>query len=164
MLLAVVSDTHGHVPYTQEAIDEIERRGADVVIHCGDIGTPAVVKLFSGRPTHFVFGNVDGDTAGLRRAIHEAGLECHGQFGDLPLEGRRIAFLHGHDTARLFATIQRSGYDLVCHGHTHKQRWERVGTTRILNQGALFRATPHSIAFVTLPDLDVEFVNLPGGR
>lgn len=162
MLLAVVSDTHGHVPFTLDAIREIERRNVDLVLHCGDIGSASVAALFAGRPTRFVFGNVDRDEAGLRHAIRDAGVECDGDFGDLELAGRRIAYLHGHDEARLAEAIQSGEYDLVCHGHTHKQRWEAVGRTRVLNPGALFRATPHSIALVTLPELDVEFVTLPG--
>ena len=56
MLLAVVSDTHGHVPFTLDAIREIERRNPDLVLHCGDVGSPAVVALFAGRPNRFVFG------------------------------------------------------------------------------------------------------------
>lgn len=163
MLLAVLSDTHGHVPFTLEAIREIERRSPELVIHCGDIGSPAVVSLFVGRPTRFVFGNVD-DPSILRFAIREAGLTCDEEFGEVERKGKRIAFLHGDDEYRLRETIRGGEYDLVCHGHTHKQRWEKVGETRVLNPGAIVRATPHSLAFVTLPELTVEFVTLPGAR
>lgn len=163
MLLAVLSDTHGHVPFTLEAIREVERRDPALVIHCGDIGSPAVVSMLAGRPTRFVFGNVD-EPALLRHVIREAGLTCDEEFGEVELEGRRIAFLHGHDEYRLRETIRGGEYDLVCHGHTHKQRWETLGGTRVLNPGAIVRATPHSLAFVTLPELAVEFVALPGAR
>ncbi|HEX6984977.1 MAG TPA: metallophosphoesterase family protein [Planctomycetaceae bacterium] len=161
MLLAVLSDTHGHVGFTLEAVREIERRGPDLVIHCGDIGGASVVPLFAGRPTRFVFGNVD-DPPRLRHAIRDAGLTCDEEFGEAELAGRRVAFLHGHDGDRLREAIRGGGYDLVCHGHTHKRRWDRIGTTRVLNPGAIFRATPHSLAFVKLPELEVEFVDLPG--
>jgi len=162
MLLAVPSDTHGHVPFTLEAIREIERRDPGLVIHCGDVGGAAVVSLFVGRPTRFVFGNVD-EPSSLRFAIREAGLTGDEEFGEVELEGRRIAFLHGDDEYRLRGAIRSGDYDLVCHGHTHKQRWERVGSTRVLNPGAVYRASPRSLAFVTLPELTVEFVTLPGG-
>ena len=164
MRLAVVSDTHGHVPYTLEAIREIERRSVDLVLHCGDVGGPGVAALFAGRPTRFVFGNVDRDEVTLRHAIRDAGLDCDGEFGDLDLARKRIAFLHGHDERRLAEAIAGGDYDLVCHGHTHKRRWEQVGRTHVLNPGALFRATPHTFAVVTLPEMEVEFVELPGGR
>ena len=163
MLIAVVSDTHGHVRYTLAAIREIERRKPDVVLHCGDVGLPAVVPLFIGRETHFVFGNVD-DPQLLRAAIADAELTCDGLFGEMDAAGKRIAFLHGHDESRLRATIREGAYHLVCHGHTHRQRWERVGSTWVLNPGAIFRASPRSIAFVTVPELSAEFVALPADQ
>ncbi len=163
MLIAVVSDTHGRVADTVEAIREIERREPAIVLHCGDIGSAAIVPMFAGRETRFVFGNVD-DPSLLRYAIREAELICDNDFGELLVDGVSVAFLHGHDEARLHATIHSGEYALVCHGHTHRQRWELVGDTRVLNPGAVFRATPHSMAFVSVPALDVEFVTLPPGR
>ena len=163
MLLAILSDTHGHVPYTLEAIREIERRDPALVLHCGDVGSAEIVSLLIGRPARFVFGNVDEPSI-LRFAIREAGLICDEEFGEVELAGRRVAFLHGHDEHRLRETIRGGDYDLVCHGHTHKQRWETVGGTRVLNPGAIVRATPHSLAFVSLPELEVEFVELPGAK
>ena len=161
MQLAVISDTHGHVPFTLEAVREIERRAPDLVLHCGDIGSASVVALFTGRPIRFVFGNVDERWL-LRSAISDAGLICDEEFGELELAGTRIAFLHGDDEDRLAETIRSGDYDLVCHGHTHRQRWEIVGSTHVLNPGAIHRATPHSFAIVSLPALQVEFIELPG--
>ena len=159
MKLAVVSDTHGRVPQTLRAVRALERHAPDLVLHCGDVGVE-VVGLFAGRPTRFVVGNVDRDEPALRHTIHEAGLTYDGPFGELELAGRRIAFLHGHDGRRLEEAINGGTYDLVCHGHTHVRRWETVGRTRVLNPGAVFRATPRTFAVVTLPDLEVEFVEL----
>jgi len=160
MQIAVVSDTHGQIQHTIEAIHEIERRRPSLVLHCGDVGNPAVVPLFAGRETRFVFGNVD-DPGALRAAIADVGLTCDGFFGELAVDEQRIAFLHGHDERRLREAIDSGAFHLVCHGHTHRRRWERIGTTWVLNPGAIHRATPHSIAFVTLPDLATDFVALP---
>lgn len=160
MKMAVISDTHGHVPFTLAAVREIERREPELVLHCGDVGSPAVVSLFAGRTTRFVMGNVDEPSI-LRHMIREMDLTDDGDFGELELAGRRIAFLHGDDDQRLREAIASGKYDLVCHGHTHRQRWELVGKTRVLNPGAIFRATPHSFAMVTLPELEVEFVEVP---
>jgi putative phosphoesterase len=59
MKIGVVSDTHGHVSYTLEAVRMLESLAVELVIHCGDIGTAEIVDLFAAWPTHFVFGNVD---------------------------------------------------------------------------------------------------------
>jgi len=160
MLIGVVSDTHGHVEYTREAVRVLKSCQVEAVIHCGDIGTPAIVRLFDGWPTHFVFGNCDDDKAGLRAAMQTAGQTCHERFGSLELLGKRIAFLHGDDSRLLAETASAGSWHLVCYGHTHQASEERQGGTIVLNPGALYRATPHSIALVQLPELVVTTVTV----
>jgi putative phosphoesterase len=158
--IGIISDTHGQVDYTQEAVRLLESLEVELVIHCGDIGSAAIVRQFSAWPTHFVFGNVDADRRGLRRTMEESGQTCHDCFGSLELEGVRIAFLHGDDTSLLETTIHSGDYDLVCHGHTHVARQVRQGKTLVLNPGAIYRANPHSFAIVELPALDVLTVRV----
>jgi uncharacterized protein len=158
MLLGVVSDTHGDIARTRAAVQMLDSLGVEVVLHCGDIGTPDIVAIFAPWPTHFVFGNCDYDRKTLARAIEKAGQTCHGNFGDLLLEGVRIALLHGHDADLLEASIAADSFELVCHGHTHVVRQERRGNTLILNPGAVHRANPHTIATVHLPDRVVNVV------
>lgn len=160
MQLGVVSDTHGHVGYTREAIRMLESLEVEAVLHCGDIGSPEIVELFSAWPTHFVFGNVDHNSAELKEAIRAAGQTCHDRFGRLELAGRRIAFLHGDDTALLEQTIAGGQWHMVCHGHTHVARRVSRGSTLVLNPGALYRASPHSIAHVQLPELEATIISL----
>ena len=59
------------------------------------------------------------DPEQLREAITEPEHTLHQQLGTLEIEGRRLAFLHGHDVKLLRHTIHSGHYDLVCHGHTH---------------------------------------------
>jgi len=40
MRIAVVSDTHGHVGYTEQAVALIRPQAVEAVLHCGDIGSP----------------------------------------------------------------------------------------------------------------------------
>ncbi|MCC9607620.1 YfcE family phosphodiesterase [Blastopirellula sp. JC732] len=158
MQIGIVSDTHGQVEFTRAAIRMLESFEVEQVIHCGDIGSNAIVDLFAPWPTHYVVGNVDFDHAGLQAAIKTAGQTFHGMFGQLSLGERKIAFLHGHDEARLAATINSGAYDLVCHGHTHQATNYLVGQTRVLNPGALYRASRHTIAIVDLPSLEISIV------
>jgi|SRR5262245_9258613 len=160
MRIGVVSDTHGHETNALAAVRMLQSLEVEAVLHAGDIGTPQIPKLFAAWPTHFVFGNCDHDHTALRAAIQQAGLTCHGLCGDLALAGRKIALLHSHD-ARLFHTVCTSGkYDLVCYGHTHFAEQHHHGTTLILNPGALFRATPHSVAIVELTTMEATIVPL----
>ena len=160
MRIGVISDTHGHVLNTLAAVRMLESLKVESVLHAGDIGSPQIPKLIAAWPTHFVFGNCDHDHDELRAAIEQAGLTSHGLFGDLMLAKRRIALLHSHD-ARLFHRVCTSGeYDLVCYGHTHAGEQHRQGKTLILNPGALFRATPHSLAVVELKTMEAKIVPL----
>ena len=158
MRLAVISDTHGHVAYTTEAVRLLQTLDVERVIHCGDIGSAAIPPLLAPWPTDYVLGNVDRDESALRRAIEAAGHRLHGRFSSLDLEGRRIAFLHSDDL-RLFRETIRSGeWDLVCYGHTHKADSRHEGRTLVLNPGALYRAAQHSVAVVTLPEMEVSLM------
>ena len=160
MLIGIVSDTHGHVEFARPAIRMLESCEAELVIHCGDIGSEEIVGLFQRWPTHFVFGNCDTQHERLGRAIKAAGQTCHDRFGSLEAGGRKIAFLHGDDGQLLKETIAGGLYDLVCYGHTHIPEQHLEGRTLVLNPGALYRANPHSLAIVRLPELEIAHVML----
>lgn len=160
MRLGIVSDTHGHAANTQAAITLLQSLEVERVLHCGDIGTPLVAKMFVDWPTDFVFGNCDYHRQELTEAIQAAGQTCHGDFADLEIEGRRIALLHSHDCRKFQEVCTGGQYDLVCYGHTHEAKLEQFGKTQILNPGALYRANPHSVATVDLPKLTIQHVSL----
>lgn len=155
MLIAVVSDTHGHLEFTRDALRILESIQVERILHCGDIGSVQIIGLLSPWPTHFVFGNVDHQHDMLREEIRREGMTCHDLFGDLELEGRRIAMLHGDDERLLQKTIDSGQWDLVCHGHTHVAEQRYRGKTLVLNPGAVYRARARSIAVVELPSMEV---------
>lgn len=161
MLLGIVSDTHGHIPNTRDAIRVLDSFEVSAVIHCGDIGSCEVVSLFSAWSTNYVLGNVDQNAQALEAAIGRQQQVLHGRFGNLRLEGRNIAFLHGDDTRRLRDTIESGQWDLVCCGHTHVAKVQRSGSTLVVNPGAIYRARPHSLAVIDLTTMDVTPVPLP---
>lgn len=158
MLIGVVSDTHGHAEFARDAARMLETFEVESVLHCGDIGSPEVVRVFQKWPTHFVFGNVDHHEMMMRKAISNAGQTCHERFGELNLCGVRIAMLHSDDAKQFAEAIASRKYDLICYGHTHVAKQERCGSTLVLNPGALYRATPHTIAIVDLPAIKAEIV------
>jgi putative phosphoesterase len=160
MLIGVVSDTHGSVPNTLKAVTLLADYPIAAVIHCGDIVSSSIIPLFSEWPAHFVFGNCDGDTPSLRRTIRDAGQTCHDRFGELELDGKKIAFLHGDDSARLDDTIRQGRYDLVCYGHTHRHEFHTEDQTLVVNPGALYRASPLSFSVVDLQSMQVTNIAL----
>lgn len=162
MKIGVISDTHGHTLNTLAATRMLATLEVEAVLHCGDIGSPQIPKLLAAWPTHFVFGNCDHayEEADLWEAISAAGLTCHDRFGDLELGGRRIGLIHSDDARRFRQTIASGEYDLVCYGHTHEAESHYVGKTLVLNPGALYRATPHTIAIVDLATMETTIVTV----
>ena len=160
MRLGIISDTHGHVDLSRPAVRMLESLEVDAVLHCGDIGSIAVVELFAAWPTHFVFGNCDDGSEAFAAAIRKAGQTCHGMFGDLEFEGVRVALLHSHDRRRFREAIDSGDYGLVCYGHTHVAAIDRHGETLVVNPGAIYRADPHSLAVVDLPTVKATIIEL----
>jgi uncharacterized protein len=158
MKIGVISDTHGDIDATKQALELLDAFRVDLIIHCGDVGDD-VPQLFAGRSVHFVVGNMD-DAAGLRDAITGPGHTLHDRLGSLEIEGRRVAFLHGDDVKLLHHTIHSGHWDLVCYGHTHAFSRAREGRTVVLNPGALGRGNQPSMAVVELPSLEVQEIGL----
>src|SRR6476659_11015484 len=98
MKIAIVSDTHDQADRVTRALALARDRGAEMVLHCGDIVGPEIVELFRGWNAHFVFGNCDWDEDALKRAIDAIGATYHENYGHLEIDGVSLAFLHGHDT------------------------------------------------------------------
>lgn len=158
MKIGVLSDSHGEIRTVERAIDILQGLNIGIAIHCGDIG-PEVLPLLKGMTIHFVHGNMD-DPDRIRQAIDDPGHTLHENIGTLEIEGRTVAFLHGHDVKLLRHTIHSGHYDLVCHGHTHVFSTSRQGKTLVLNPGALSRTTRPSLAVVDLPSLEVTEIPL----
>ena len=160
MKIGVLSDTHGDVRQTEAALEVFRTHEVSQILHCGDIGTPEIVRLFGGIPTAFVFGNCDPKTETLRKAIQTAGQTCYDWFGELELGGKRVFLLHGHQWNRFETEIQSGRWDLICFGHTHHTELRKVGDTLILNPGAIYRTPSPSVAIVDLESMNVATVSL----
>jgi hypothetical protein len=138
----------------------LESLEVQAVIHCGDIGSPAVVEAFAAWPSHFVLGNCDYDSAAIAEAAERAGLTFHGRFGSIVFGEKKVAVIHGDDERRLREAIEGGQWDLVCTGHTHQAEVRRRGSTWVLNPGALYRANPHTLAVVDLEKMEFHHVKI----
>ena len=83
-------------------------------------------------------------------------MPLHEPFGELELEGRKIAWIHG-DNGQLFRDVENSGqFEFLFYGHTHQAREHRTGPTRVINPGALQRARLKTCAVLDLTNGEVE--------
>jgi putative phosphoesterase len=158
MKIAIVSDSHGRERTVRRALALIRDRGIRIVLHCGDIDEVGTVELFRGFDAHFVFGNCDGDREGIRQAVADIGGTLHDSWGQLEIEGCKIAFLHSDDQ-QLMREVEQSGqFDFLFYGHTHQAKEHRTGPTRVINPGALHRARPKTFLVLDLESRATEQV------
>ena len=161
MYLGVISDTHGNILRTHQAMLIFRESGVGRIIHCGDIGPAEILSLFAGTPLDFVLGNCDWSEADYSDILIPGLVTCHGLFGQIELEGQKIAFMHSHDQLRFDREATSGRWDMLCYGHTHiSSLWMGCGRTIVLNPGALRRVTTPSVAVVKLPEREVTHVHL----
>jgi uncharacterized protein len=152
MRIGILSDTHDQVVRTRKAVSILTTAGAEALIHCGDLTIPEVVDEFLGVPTSFVFGNCDYDQPALRRAMKRIGADCLDLGGLITLGDRRIAVTHGHSHTEFRRLIGQEP-DYLFSGHTHRRLDVREGKTRLINPGALYRASDWTVGLL---DLDTD--------
>jgi len=156
MRIGILSDTHGDTTGTQAALCQFDAFEVDLIIHCGDVGG-GLIPLFGSRPVHFVFGNTDNRSS-LQEEIEQAGHNCHGRFGQLELADRRIAFLHGDDASRMRDELISGQWDFLFYGHSHEANNQQVGSTRVVNPGAIRRTHKPSVAIMDLASGQVDHI------
>jgi putative phosphoesterase len=160
MLIALLSDTHDRTDPMAKAVQLLQSRGAEFFIHCGDVGSPAVLDYLAGLKAAFVWGNCDFDRLGLQRYAQSIGIQCLGSFGELQLAGKRLALTHGDDPALKRRLLSEQQHDYCFQGHTHVPQDTRVGKIHLINPGALHRANPKTCALLDTQADAVEFLKI----
>ena len=121
MLLGVISDTHGLL--RPEAVEAL--RGAQQVIHAGDVGSPEILKkLATLAPVTAVRGNVDKD-AWARQLPPTQVLETGG-----------ISIYVLHDLTQLDVKPEAAGFRVVISGHSHIPKREVRNGVLYFNPGS----------------------------
>lgn len=158
MLIGILSDSHDHAEAMAAGVAMLRARGAQYFLHCGDVGTERVLDHLAGLKAAFVWGNTDWDRAPLARYAETLGITCCGVFGDLTLDGKKIALLHGDDHVLKQRLLREQRHDYLLHGHTHVRLDQRVGTIRVINPGALHRASQKTVALLDTAKDTMEFL------
>ena len=154
--IGLLSDSHGRAATTRRGVEVLLKQGVEVLIHLGDVGMVEVIDaLCVDRPdngeqveSHLVFGNTDWDFAALAEYADDLDVAVNHPVGRLPVDGGgELVFCHGHESGPMQQALD-DGARYLCHGHTHAQADSRRGQTRVINPGALFRASTYSVALL----------------
>jgi putative phosphoesterase len=121
MFIGVISDTHGLL--RPEAVTAL--RGADRIIHAGDIGDPTILERLSEiAPVTAMRGNVDREA--WAKNIPETNV--------LEVEGVSIYVLHILENLDL--KPRSAGIDAVIYGHSHVPKQELKDGVLYFNPGS----------------------------
>ena len=164
--IGLLSDSHGRSSTTRRAVELLVQHGAEMLLHLGDVGTvevidALVVALPDGNgsgggeggqmPARLVFGNTDWDRLSLERYARELGVEVDDPVGWLNLSDSgkqtQLVYCHGDDPEPMNQAIKQE-VKYLCHGHTHRFADTMQGATRVINPGALFRASQYTVAIL----------------
>ena len=119
--LVILSDTHGLL--REQVLAELD--AADVILHGGDINTPAIAEaLASYGETHIVRGNNDKEWAAhLPKSLR------------FTIEGVRFFLVHNKKDV----PKDLDGVDVIIYGHSHKYAIDVIGGVLWLNPGSCGR-------------------------
>lgn len=133
-MIGILSDTHDNLTRVREAVRLFDDAGCDLVVHAGDLVAPFTVEELRNLrvPVRAVFGNCDGERAGLSRAFRGIG-----EIAAPPLRfehaGRR--FLVCHLDAPVERYLAEKSCDVLVFGHTHRPLVERRDGVLLVNPG-----------------------------
>jgi uncharacterized protein len=120
-LIGLISDTHGLI--RPEALDAL--RNSDLIIHCGDIGDPAVLEaLRTIAPVRAIRGNNDKGPWACSLPSYEV----------VEVGGHSIYILH--NLSELNLDPDAAGFTAVVSGHSHKPMIEKRGKIFFVNPGS----------------------------
>jgi putative phosphoesterase len=119
--VGLISDTHGLI--RPEALDAL--RDSDLIIHCGDIGDPAVLEaLRTLAPVRAIRGNNDKGAWAHRLPPYDV----------VKVGSHAIYVLH--NLAELDLDPGAAGFTAVVSGHSHKPVIEKRGEIFFVNPGS----------------------------
>ena len=162
-MIGIMSDSHDNMDAIKTAVELFNKKKVTTVLHAGDIISPFTVAAFSklDADIYFVFGNNDGDRLLLKQKFDEIEAQCCGDFGDLEIDGKRIALLHGIYEPPVNALAESGDFDIVVRGHTHHAGVTEINETLLINPGetAGVLTGKRTVALLD-PELGVEIIEI----
>ena len=144
MKVCIVSDSHDNRFLLEAAVKDGKARGAEAILHCGDIVAPTTLRILNpfALPIHVIHGNNTGDMFNLSRlASREDNLiNYYGQDAGINLNGKKIFMVHYPHYAEAMATT--GDWDIVMCGHDHTASVKKIknvkdSTTLYINPGTV---------------------------
>lgn len=136
MLIGIISDTHDDMEAIKKSIALFNSKGAEHVIHAGDMISPFTFEVWKDLHAQFtgIFGNNDGDRVLLK---NKSDGRIHNQPLMLTIDGHSFVVIHEPDIAESLAESGR--FDVVICGHTHRPEIKKIKDALVINPGKAAR-------------------------
>ena len=133
-MIGILSDTHDNLDRVREAVRLFNGAGCDLVIHAGDFVAPFTADELRNlkAPVRGVYGNCDGEKAGLERAFQGLGEIREAPFAFLHA-GLRFVVSHLEGLAAPFFVARTC--EVIVSGHTHHPSVETRDGILLINPG-----------------------------
>jgi putative phosphoesterase len=163
MRIAIMSDSHDQISNLQAAVTYCNAYNVQLLIHCGDLISPFMLDRLAafGGSVHLIYGNNMGDQHLISSwcGTRFPSISHHGILGAVEAGGLKIAFHHYPEIARGIASI--GNFDVVCCGHNHLYKVEKIGETLFINPGELLgKDARPSFAILDSASKEVEKVEV----
>jgi putative phosphoesterase len=133
-MIGILADSHDNLVMIRRAVGLFNDIGCDLVIHAGDFVAPfAAAELRNlGCPVRAVYGNCDGEKAGLAKAF-----EGMGEIREAPFMFSHggLSFLVSHLDGPVPGHVAAPTSDVIVFGHTHKPLSEKRDGIILINPG-----------------------------
>jgi hypothetical protein len=166
MRIGLISDTHDEEHTLGLALARFRQAQVQTVLHAGDVTSAFTLKLFTDFDLWIANGNMDHDPKLALAVTEYFGAKRLARVHNLSFNGAHIAMTHGDNWQRLEALIRAPADDgrrhYVIHGHTHAPTDETVGSTRVINPGAIGRTRWRcaTCAILDLATDDLQWIEL----
>ncbi len=160
MLLGVIANSVGRVEVVTSAVSLLLDRGAQSVLHCGDVGGRHVLGALASCDGAFVWGDRDRDRMGLMRYAHSIGVRCFGILGEFEFQSKRLLITHGDERKVLRKLLEEQSYDYILCGHELNPEDYSSGKTRVLNPGPLHGSKSPSALLLNPIEGSIEILTL----
>ncbi len=127
MKIGVLSDPHRRVELQKDAIDALLERGAQYLLHAGDLCIEENLRLLeaSAIPYAAVFGNNDRNLYSIAGRYNIYSEPKYFKIGDVKVKLMHLPYYLSPDC------------DLIIYGHTHRFAAELRGDSLFLNPGEI---------------------------
>ncbi len=158
-MIGIISDTHDNMPAISRAVDILNKRRVQHVIHAGDYCSPFTFRALKRLQCGFtgVYGNNDGERVLLQKLSNS---RIFTQPYVFELSGRKIVIMHEDQVVDALA--ESGHFDLIIYGHTHTPDIRMQGSTLIVNPGETcgWLYGNHTMVIANLASLSAELIEL----